>query len=71
MIGILISNISLSLILMNKFVSFCGKTIQQIAIKINNTESTLKQHLEKKEYEETKKAIITSEPDEKLCSISL
>ena len=44
-----------SLVLMEQIVSFCDKTIEETAIKTNNTETILKQQLEKKEYEEIKK----------------
>ena len=46
---------------MEQIVSFCGKTIEESAIKTNNTESILKQQLEKKEYEEIKKIVTSNE----------
>ena len=49
------------LVLMEQIVSFCDKTIEETPIKINDTESILKQQLEKKEYEEIKETIISKE----------
>ena len=46
---------------MEQIASFCDKTIEETAIKINNIESILKQQLEKKEYEEIKKTITSNE----------
>ena len=46
---------------MEQIVSFCDITIEERAIKINNTESALKEQLEKKEYEEIKKTITSNE----------
>ena len=46
---------------MEQIVSFCNKTIEEIAIKINNTESILIKKWEKKEYEETNKTITSNE----------
>ena len=40
---------------MEQSVLFCDNTMEETAIKINNTESILKRQLEKKEYEEIKK----------------
>ena len=50
-----------SLVLMERIVSFCDKTKEETTIKINSTESILKQKLEKKEYEEIKKTITSNE----------
>ena len=47
--------------LLKQIVSFCDKIIEETTIKINDTESILKQQLEKKEYEEIKKTIISNE----------
>ena len=46
---------------MEQIVLFCNKTIEETAIKIDNTEPILKQKLEKKEYEEIKKTITSNE----------
>ena len=46
---------------MDQTVSFCDKTIEKAAIKINDTESTIKQQVKKKEYEEIKKAVTSNE----------
>ena len=46
---------------MEQIVSFCNKTIEEIAFKINNTESILIKKWEKKEYEETNKTITSNE----------
>ena len=46
---------------MEQIVSLCNKTIEETVIKINITQSILKQQLEKKEYEEIKKTITSNE----------
>ena len=40
---------------MEQIVSFCNKTIDERATKTTDTDSILKQQLEKKEYKKTKK----------------
>ena len=45
---------------MEQSVLFCDNTMEETAIKINNTESSLKLQLEKKENEEIKKTITTT-----------
>ena len=46
---------------MEQTVSFCGKTIEETASKINDTELILKQQLEKKECKEINKTTESNE----------
>ena len=54
-----------SLNLMGDVVSFCDKTISETNNKIEQTETLLKQHLEKKEYDEIQKTITANEASTK------
>ena len=46
-------------------VSFCNKTIKKTNVKIDQTESTLKQQLQKNKYDEIQKAIKANEASTK------
>ena len=48
------------MVITEHIVSFCDKTIQETAIKINDIEAILKQKLEKKIYKEIKKTITSN-----------
>ena len=48
------------MVITEHIVSFCDKTIQETAIKINDIETILKQKVEKKIYKEIKKTITSN-----------